>query len=439
MSLIQFYKDVLTSLGLEEKQGYIYVKTSGASRPWMNDGKQLVLPTKDHLSNLLEEDEDGEIQVARIPYNPLNEDIVKGDSISLEKTKLAVERMIGHNIAIVGEMLLTLASDKIYQKNTKGEINNFLASIVEAKGPNMKQIVDKKTIDKWTEIYEATLKAPKGVVSIYLKKGGIKDGERYNRLAVMDSPLYEELLEVQDSSIKEKVVYGVKLDRNKDSKILKALMEFILPDLNSNNCLEIGSNDRESPAFISLFKTYILLTERTNKLLKYLKHVSADVEDMIVDLPITEDDLDNLGIYKKELVLIPNEMDINRAKLMPKSRISNLDDNLLNRTVGTSNLNNRLSNNTAYPKHAVDYNTSLASDDPVDRIFSKLQTVVSPMNRFSGFNANQGLGFNSGFNSGYSGIQPLSNLQSPNIGFGSFGNNFNSGFNGFNNSLGFRR
>lgn len=437
MSLIQFYKDVLTSLGLEEKQGYIYVKTSGASRPWMNDGKQLVLPTKEHLANLLEEDEDGEIQVVRIPYNPLNEDIVKGDSISLEKTKLAVERMIGHNIAIVGEMLLTLASDKIYQKNTKGEINNFLASIVEAKGPNMKQIVDKKTIDKWTEIYEATLKAPKGVVSIYLKKGGIKDGERYNRLAVMDSPLYEELLEVQDSSIKEKVVYGVKLDRNKDSKILKALIEFILPDLNGNNCLEIGSNDRESPAFISLFKTYILLTERTNKLLKYLKHVSADVEDMIVDLPITEDDLDNLGIYKKELVLIPNEMDINRAKLMPKSRISNLDDNLLNRTVGSSNLNNRLSNTTAYPKHAVDYNAGIASDDPVDRIFSKLQTVVSPMNRVGGFNS--GLGLNSGFNSGYAGIQPLSNFQSPNIGFGSFGNSFNSGFGGFDNSLGFRR
>ena len=455
MSLIDFYKNVLTSLGLEEKDGYIYLKTSeGDSMPWVNDGKQIVLPTRKHLSKLLEEDEDGKIQVVRIPYNPLNEDVVKGDSISLEKTKLAVERMIGHNIGIVGELLLTLASDKVYQKNTKGEINNFLAAIVEAKGPNMKQIVDEKTIKKWIEIYEATLKAPKGVISIYLKKGGIKDGDRFNRLAVTDSPLYEELIKAVESDDKEKYVYGVKLDRNKDSKILKALVEFILPDLNNNNCLEIGSNDNESPAFISLYRTYLKFTHRTNKLLGYLKGVSADVESLMTELPITEDDLTSLSIYKKELVLIPNETDINRAKLMPQSRIQGLNNDMLNRTVGSSNLSNSnvrssLNRSVRYPNEAVDYDASLDTSDPVDRIFSKLNTTVTPIsNRMinNGFNQGLGLGNMGGFNNGGMFGNGLGNYQQPNIGLGSFGNNgfnngglFNRGLsNTFANNIGFR-
>ena len=123
MTLVEFYENVIESLGLTQKDGFIYVKDSkGTLIPLMDDKKQLVLPTPDQLGNFLEEDDDGNISVVRIPYNPLNEDSVKGDSISLKKTKLIVEQRIGYNLAYVGELLLRLAANKELQKKTKKQL-----------------------------------------------------------------------------------------------------------------------------------------------------------------------------------------------------------------------------------------------------------------------------------------------------------------------------
>lgn len=445
MTLNDFYKNVLVSLGLEEKDGYIYTKdSSGNLLPLMDNQKQLVLPTKDQLKDLLEETEDGEVIVARLPYNPLNEDVVKGDSTSLKKTKLIVERRIGHNLALVGELLLTLASNKTFQKKTNMELNKFLASINEAKTPNIKQVVDDLSIEKWTEIYKATLSNVKGMVSIFLKKAGkATDGEKYNRLAVMDSEVYNQLLEAN----KDTPVYGVKL-RNKDITIFKLLIEYLLPDMNSNGCVEVGSNDTDTPAFIALYRMYINITKRTNRLLELLKHVNAEAEKSIVELPITEEDLVSLNMFKQELNMIPSEVDLNRTRVLPTRRIANLDGSVYNRNVGTNtnvaaNYGNvRQANNygaevhgRSYPQHTVDY-APTEVEDPVDRIFSKLNTTITPV-RNSPFtqqpsNFNQG-GF-SRFGNGF--LQNQQPAQQP-FGFNQmnrFGNGFN---NGFGNNAGF--
>lgn len=372
MSLIDFYKNVVKSLGLKEKEGYIYsVDSKGNELPLMDGSKQVVLPTRKHLNSLIEEDEDGEIQVVKIPYNPLNEDVIKGDSISLKKTKTIVERRIGHSLAIVGELLLRLALDPKLQKKTNIEINKFLTSTIQAKNNNVKQTIDDLSVEKWREIYANTLTKSKGMVNIFIKKAGVSNGEKFNRLAVLDSAVYEEILKAD----KDTPVYDVKL-RNKDIIIFKLLMEYLLPDMNSNNCIEVGSNDTECPAFIALYRMYINIISRTNRLINLLKHVDVSYESAILELPIKEDDLLSLNMFKNELVLIPNETDLNRPKVINKgSGIASIDGSLFNKPTGNPV---GVSNNNAYPTNPVDYRPT-EPEDPIDRILKNTQTIVTPV------------------------------------------------------------
>lgn len=373
MTLVEFYENVIESLGLTQKDGFIYVKDSkGTLIPLMDDKKQLVLPTPEQLGNFLEEDDDGNINVVRIPYNPLNEDSVKGDSISLKKTKLIIEQRIGYNLAYVGELLLRLAANKELQKKTNMEINKFLATINAAKGQNVKEAVDNLTIDNWTSIFKNSLRKSKSMASIYLKKAGIdSNGDKYHRLAVMDSPIYEELLK----ATKDTPILDVKL-RNKDIIVFKALMDYLLPGRNSEDCIEVGSNDPESPAFIALYTLYINMCTRTNRLIELLKHVSADAEDTKTELPITKEDLMSLAIFKKELLKIPNENELVRDSKY-QSSLPNIDGTMYNKTVGSSNATNRVMARPERVEQPMNYTVKEASS-PLEALRAGIRHSAIP-------------------------------------------------------------
>lgn len=377
MTLIEFYIDILKSLGLAEEDGYIFAKfTNGKLLPLVEDKKQFVLPTKDQLGNLMEEDDDGNAVLARIPYNPLNEDVVKGDSMSLKKTKYIVERKIGHCIAYIGELLLRLAMDGKLQNKTRMDINSFLKAINRAKGQNIKAVVDEKSIDSWTAIYKSSLTAPKGMAFIYLKKAGENvEGKKFNRLAVMSSPVYDEIVKAE----KNPTILGVTL-RNKDKIVFEEVIKFILNDLNENNTIEIGSNDKDCPGFIALYRLYLKIAKRANNLVTSLKHVAVEAMDNIIELPITEDDLTELGVYKNELALIPNENELDRPNVAP-SRITGNDGALYNRTVGTSMAATTTTTKTttsAYPSNPVDYNYD-NSNDAAASILSVSRAMRAPV------------------------------------------------------------
>lgn len=368
MTLIEFYKKVLTSLGLVVENDYIYVKdTKGNKIPLISEQKQMVLPTRKQLNSLLEEDEDGEVKVTKLPYNPLNEDVVKGDTESLKKTKLIVERQIGHGIAAVGELLLKLASNPAFQKKTNMEINKFLTSISEAKNANIKQLVDDTSIAKWIEIYKNSLQKTKGMVNIYLKKSGVSSGVKYHRLAVMDSEVYNEIKE----ATKDSEVYGVKL-RNKDIVIFRLIFEYLLPEMNSEGCVELGSNDNESPAFVALYRLYLQTYTKLNRVATLIKNVDMETADSVIkELPIEEDDLLSLNMFKQELCLIPNENDLSRTKM--NNRVpSGIDSGVFNNSV------------RPHPTTAVEYNQPNEDSDPQRAALNKIlsnATPVIPMQR----------------------------------------------------------
>lgn len=352
MTLVDFYRQVLSSLKLTEKDGYMYVGSGDGLIPLLAEKKQFVLPTKERLKDLLDQDEDGNAIVARLPYNPLNEDVVKGDTLSLQRTKTYVEKRLGHAIARVGEALLSLASNKKLQTKTNMEINMFLSQLNEANGPNIKQVVDNTSIEKWASIYANSLKEKEvNMVDIYLNKAGVSEGVKYNRLAVLNSPIYDIL--VDEKTTKDTPILDVKL-RNKDLIIFRLMIKYLLEGLNENNCIELGSNDNDSPAFIALYSLYIKLMTRLNKLMKSLLTVDKTLEEDIVDLPISVEDLADLKVFKSELVLIPNENDLNRTLKGPSIRNASVASILNN---GADRVKS-----AAYPTEPVEYNTKLEEE-----------------------------------------------------------------------------
>ena len=311
MALLEFYKQVLENLRLHvDDEGYVYVGNEDTKMLLtVDNGKQLVLPTKEHINSLYTVDENGEVSITKCLYNPLNEDVIKGDSVSIRKTKRLVERILSHIIASTGSILIKLIASPEFQKNTPLIINKFLSGLNDLEIGTVKSIVDDKTSSYWLRIYEKTVKDTDGLVSVFLKKRGKHKGEMFNRLAVLHSKTYEELCNYN----KDVGMCGFKL-RNKDVKLYKYIFEYLIPGLvNDNKTYTIGSNDVESPTFISLMSIFYSVVEKTNSVLKPLENVEPDeYKQAYVKNAVTVKELSELEKYKKELLKIPSDLDINR-------------------------------------------------------------------------------------------------------------------------------
>jgi len=313
MKLMDFYKKVLHSLGLEVSQDdFVQINLGGKPTMFTVNGKPMVLPTKEHIDTSIEPDENGNIMVTKVLFNPLNEDVIKGDSTSLKKVKDIAEKKLAHTFAAVGELLLTLASNPKLQKKTDMELNKFLIELNNVYDGKAKDKVDDKSVDTWSKMYAKSLKEPasKSFLKLYLKKNGRYDGNRYNRLAVASFPFYEMLLEADKTT----PVYGYKL-RIKDLAVYKLIYTYVFNMMDENHSVVVGSNDNESPGFISLFKLYIKLGTRMNKILKSLTNVNRElVKEATLPIEVSDKDLEKLNIFKSELFTIPSELELNRQK-----------------------------------------------------------------------------------------------------------------------------
>jgi len=312
MKLLEFYKKVLVSLGLTvTDDNYVKIVEDDVSTLMTVSGVPLVIGTKQHLDSLLVPDDDGKLVVTKLPYNPLKENIVKGNSKSITATKNMVEKQLTHAIAGGGTLLLKLAMNDKMQAKTNMDINMFLMRLKDAKVTGAKLAVDDNTIKAWAKFYDKTYSENKNIFKVYLKKAGTIDNVKYNRIATYNSDLYNELLKADKTT----PVWGIKL-RPKDIVVFKILLEYLLGINEDTTKIVIGSNDNESPAFIVLYRTYLKLITKTNKVLKSLKVLDQELYDSCYRVVgIKDAELDGLSIYKGELLTMPNELDINRDKV----------------------------------------------------------------------------------------------------------------------------
>lgn len=352
--LLNFYKQIIENVGLHvDKDGYIWHVIDEDDKVLITvGGKSMVLPTKEHLNSIYSTDDSGNVITNKVIFNPINEDIVKGDSTSIKMLKKWIEAKLGHIVASTGELLLTLAANKDLQQKTTFEINKFLAEINRAQNIGIKQLVDDKTIENWINIYSKSVDSTKGMFSIYLKKKGKYDGQDFNRLAVLSSEVLEQL----KTPGKEPQVYDVKL-RKKDVTIFSIIFEYLIDDFDEENIVCVGSNDKESPAFISLMSIYLKIVAKTNKILKHLAFVNQQtVDENTINNLLSVDSLYTLKDFKSEIVQLPNENDLNRGILESETKIQ---------AIPSSNLIGKQQPMPVQPikKNSIQQETS--DDDPV--------------------------------------------------------------------------
>ena len=312
MAINEFYTRVANSLGIEVSDGFLKIPNGDESVSYTHNGKPLVLPTRDHIRTLLDEDENGEIVVMKHLFNPLDETVIKGDSVSLTKMKSLVETRLAHVTVTVGALLLTIAENPAQQTKSPMIITKFLKRLSEVKGPGIKQVVDDKTISNWIKMYTTALDKGAGkFVKVYSKKGGMLGTKKYNRVSTVQYALYVELSKMEKGG----KLLGATL-RNKDIPVYKILLEYLAPGLNEAGIVTEGSNDKESPAFISLMSTYLRIMGNLQNIRKRIHGVDEAWEDeSCMELSVDLDELDSLKIYKKDLSRIPREGDVSKSKL----------------------------------------------------------------------------------------------------------------------------
>jgi len=314
----EFYTRVLTSLDVEVVDDYLMIKDNDALINYSAGGVPLVLPTKKNISSMLDEDEDGKIITVKQLFNPLDETVIKGDSTSLTKLKKLVEIRLGNKTLIIGSLLLSIAENTAHQSKTSMLINQFLVRLTEAKNPGMSKVVDAATNDKWCKLYNNSFIAGNDkFLTVFVKKGGKLGTTKYHRVTTMKFPIYEALCKLEKGGR----INGVTL-RNKDVKVFKILFEYLIEGINERGIVSVGSNDKESPGFISLFGKYLSVMGKIQTVLSGINGVDAEWEDTgCVTLLVEPSELTELGNYKRELLRIPREGDVIKTKLVNRGPV----------------------------------------------------------------------------------------------------------------------
>lgn len=310
MKLIDFYLKAIKSVGLTiDSDSFVCLEENGKLERVMHNKKQILLPTYENLKNINDN---------IIIFNPLEEDSIRGINPSMVKFKSIIDRRLSQSFNTITELVSVLGENLEIQKKASLELNKFLSSLNVLRKPNMKNnIIDEAFVSLVRKIIAASLTKSSHSGSIYLKtdKGKILDGEKFNKVASLALPIYEDLKENSEA------VFDIELKRKKDAGIYSIIVEFIVGTKDDNTVdyekYSVGSNNLDSPTFIVTYKLYYKLVKRFNALLKSLSFVNKEIaEAAIINLDLELDDLAEINSFTGELKLIPN---LNAGSKKPES------------------------------------------------------------------------------------------------------------------------
>ena len=204
--LVDLYKAILVSMGCVIEDEMVSFSAPDGNIPITIDNKRLVIPTTDVL------------RASRwnewIAFHPICESVVRGESPVLKRTRVIANLRLNTVLTILLQELLGIAADvSRHSQLSPGQLA-MLSEIPDA---------SQKTVDALDKVLDAvSSEGSKTLVSIYLKRGGVIDKQKYRRSAIVTFPILEEL----ESETSE--VYGVKMSK-KDKATLRALFNWIIP------------------------------------------------------------------------------------------------------------------------------------------------------------------------------------------------------------------
>lgn len=283
MTLIDLYKSILDYCSLRpDGNGEVQIVLNDNVLPTKIDNKTLLLPTKTNLKTI-------DPETAMI-FHPFREHFNRGESPVVKKLRHTFN--IRANYA-----LLTLMDDLLELIMTPAVHSKF--------GPRQRELLRavgdvpaKTRIAFIDEIVTKRLKAaPRAaILNIYLKKAGTFHGKRHPRVGVTTFPIYEFLTNERPS--------GISADA---AKAIMNLVEYVLPgsrdDAESYNSF---SDSQDIPWLDCFLNTAYTISSRIHEVTELFK-------DFIPEKPYRVfnhewlDEITNLGKYKKEILLIPDQ------------------------------------------------------------------------------------------------------------------------------------
>lgn len=244
--ILGFYKEILDVAGCSvDPEGNVSARNPcdpSEVAPVLIDGKRLVIPTKQQLS---EPD-----WSKRLAFHPLVENIMQEESVVLGKYRQILNQQLQ---AIISLTIITLMEVAGSVGDTKKLTPDQLEALTIFKD------MDAKSMEAFIQLLK---RMPIGsvthtFVSIYLKKGGLVNGKKFSRAAIVGFPFYTELCKDQ------KEVYGVAL-RKKDKEGFKKVMEFLIPGIDIPGEYDSGTFAKQAPFLTALLTSAGRLMDELN-------------------------------------------------------------------------------------------------------------------------------------------------------------------------------
>jgi hypothetical protein len=286
-NLIELYTSIAASVGITaDSQGFMSTVLPGSEKlqPWTVDSKRVVLPIPEQLQQT---DWSG-----RIGFHPLLQSVAGGESRVLEKFR---DRMNGYSDFMLGMLMLDIAQLGM-QKDQHIHLDpvqaKYLGPFSDADGKFVKLLTElvgtKRVVKKNFEF-----------VRFSVIKGRQWQGQKRARVAVMHFPLYEAL----PADGKGTTILGHTL-RQKDVKMLRAMYEFLYPDIRTPNFYEVGSDSKIGPSIESLMTLYGEFALAQNKAVAILEPVigTSNALQIVTDW---REDLSQVEKYLPEIRKIP--------------------------------------------------------------------------------------------------------------------------------------
>lgn len=326
MKLYDFYANILKSFNIKiSDTGFLQYLSNGEYIDLTRrKGMSIGLPTEENLKNLYVLDNNGKYTASFLIFNPLSEQAAE-DGVSLDILKDCVRIAFMGALKVFGDLILVTYNNPKLQADLPMAINAFIKDAKDSTIPGMKsggKAIDDTTISKWDKLVNAYMTNYENplfqLVIPRTKKAADKDSN--TREARLTCPLWNDVREAletisnaSDEEQKEKVeIQGVKL-RYKDLKIFNDLLTVFMVGANEKGAIVAGTKDTEAPGFIALMLLFHNTMTVINGYLESMREadpVEADGAKCVIDFNAKDIETAPL-VFKKDLLLIPNENEVN--------------------------------------------------------------------------------------------------------------------------------
>jgi hypothetical protein len=326
MKLHTFYANILKSFSivisdegfLQIKQGDEYVDLE------RRKGMRVGLPTEENLKNLYRVGPNGKYIPSYLIFNPLSEQATE-DGVSLDILIDCVKANLMAALKVYGELLFVVYNNPKLQSDLPMAINEFIAEAKDDTIPGMKsngKAIDDTTASNWDKLTMAYIRDPeRQLLQLTVPRTKkASDKESNTREARLVCPMWSDIKEAlnsianaSDEEQKEKVVVnGVKL-RYKDLKIFNDVLTTFMVGANPKGAVVAGTKDTEAPGFIALMLLFHNLMTVINDYLESMANADPEaVQGVKCIIDFNASDIENAPMtFKKELLLIPNENEVN--------------------------------------------------------------------------------------------------------------------------------